>query len=229
MHIQTLTLPAANLAELHHFYVQILGFTCIEQNQHQFCLQCGKSQLTFAHDNEHHQPEVAHFAFNIPSAHFRQVVDWLRPRIKLLALHEQTEFFSKDWNAHMVYAYDPAGNIIEFIARHTLPDEASNAEQTDAIFNTAMFVTCISEIGIAVQDVLAIAQAWGQRWHTQPYGETDATFCPIGNEHGLIILVPFNRIWFPNTGIPAQAVRLVAQIDHYQLSGPPYTIYPSQL
>jgi len=229
MHIQTLTLPAANLAELHHFYVQVLGFACIEQNQHQFCLQCGKSQLTFAHYNAHHQPEVAHFAFNIPSSYFRQVVDWLRPRIQLLALDAQTEFFGKDWNAHMVYAYDPAGNIIEFIARHTLPDEASNTEQTDAIFNAAMFVTCISEIGIAVQDVLATAQAWGQRWHTQPYGETDATFCPIGNEHGLIILVPFNRIWFPNTGIPAQAVPLVAQIDDYQLSGPPYTIHPSQL
>ncbi len=202
---------------------------CSEQQPQQFRLQCGQSQLIFCHQAIVTQPEVAHFAFNIPSSHFRPVVDWLRLRIKLLALHEQTEFFSKDWNAHMVYAYDPAGNIIEFIARHTLPDEASNAEKNDAIFNAAMFVTCISEIGIAVQDVLATAQAWGQLWHTQPYGETDATFCPIGNEHGLIILVPFNRIWFPNTGIPAQAVPLVAQIDDYQLSGPPYTIHPSQL
>ena len=44
-------------------------------------------------------------------------------------------------------------------------------------------------------------------------GQPDATFTPLGDEHGLLILVPQGRVWYPNTGQPAQALPLAVRVE----------------
>ena len=220
MHIHMLALQASNLSDLHRFYAHTLNFAVDGFTESQLAVRCGSSRLIF---NRADEPVVpAHFAFNIAEAHHVEVFGWLRARVDFIALDGADEFFSTDWNAHMVYACDPAGNIIEFIARHTLVDGATAGASNDAPINAAGLASCISEIGIACDDVPATARAWSQIFSTSAYGETNGNFYPIGDEHGLLIIVPKGRIWFPNTGVAARAAPVTAHIDAHVLSGPPY-------
>jgi hypothetical protein len=69
-----------------------------------------------------------HFAFNIPENQIRSAKEWLMPRTVLLKDEQGNDYFQHSgWNSEAVYFKDPAGNILEFIARHDL----SNAVDGD--------------------------------------------------------------------------------------------------
>src|SRR5262249_18269098 len=150
--------------------------------------QAGKTQLTFT------QAPVAgvyHFAFNIPENQFAAACDWLTvPRIK--AKDGRDTFFTESWNAHNVYFYDPADNILELIDRHTIANASTEPFSEKSLLN-------ISEIGVAVEDVNAFTAN-----STLPYyGSHVDEFAPVGSENGLLIVVKIGRQWFPDTGRPA--------------------------
>ena len=59
------------------------------------------------------------------------------------------------WNAHSIFFLDPAGNIVEYIARHDLNDgDASPFSWGDILY--------ASEIGLIVDDVKATAAMVGE-------------------------------------------------------------------
>lgn len=209
MHLEHLELLATDLPALRDFYAGRFGLPVLPSSADRLALQVGTSRLTFAQAPADWTGRY-HYAFNIPENQFRQAKAWLAARNALAtAADGSDEFHSANWNADNLYYYDPAGNIGELIARHTL-DSAS-----DRPFSPASLLA-ISEIGLATPDVPATVADLTSRLAVATYGETSDTFTPLGDEHGLFIVVRAGRIWFPDTGIAAQPLPLTVTLRNAQ-------------
>jgi catechol 2,3-dioxygenase-like lactoylglutathione lyase family enzyme len=209
MQIDRLELIAPDLAALRDFYVGRFGLTALPSPPARLELQVGTTRLVFTQAPEGWNGRY-HFAFNIPENGYREAKAWLAARVPLAAAADgRDEFWSDDWNADILYFFDPAGNIGELIARHTL-DCAS-----DAPFGPASLLA-VSEIGLATPDVPATVADLSTRLGIFPYGETSDTFAPVGDERGLFIVVCAGRISFPDTGILAEPVPITATIRNPQ-------------
>jgi catechol 2,3-dioxygenase-like lactoylglutathione lyase family enzyme len=199
MQIRELKLATPALNQQYDFYARVFDFPVLEETPDRFTLQVGASQLTFTHTTT--PAGIAHFAFNIPKNQFPTAKQWLQARTPLLKDANGTDaFFSDGWNAHMLYFTDPDGNILELIARHTLPSTSERPFSGQSIMN-------ISEIGVATEDVPAQVAAIEARIGATVYrGPGSDSFTPVGDEEGLFIVVKRRRTWFPDTGIPAEYI-----------------------
>jgi catechol-2,3-dioxygenase len=159
-------------------------------------IRIGSSELQFVQD-----PGFTgryHFAFDIPHNQFQNATQWLEQRTALTSdVNGETRFGTGEWNASNVYFYDPQGNILELIARHELENASDQPFGPDSLI-------CISEIGLASNDVLEMIAWFASILEVGTYKSISETFAPIGDVHGLVIAVSEDRIWFPDTGIPAQ-------------------------
>ncbi|MFN8511914.1 MAG: hypothetical protein U0232_11575 [Thermomicrobiales bacterium] len=209
MQIEHLELLATDLPALRDFYAGRFGLPVLPSPADRLVLQVGTSRLTFAQAPADWTGRY-HYAFNIPENQFRQAKAWLAARNALAtAADGSDEFHSTNWDADNLYYYDPAGNIGELIARHTL-DSAS-----DRPFSPASLLA-ISEIGLATPDVPATVADLSTRLALTTYGETSDTFTPVGDEQGLFIVVRAGRIWFPDTGIAAHPLPLTVTVRNAQ-------------
>jgi len=69
----------------------------------------------------------------------------------------------------------------------------------------------ISEIGVAAENVAEQVAAIQARTGAPVYrGPGSDTFAQVGDEHGLLIVVQRGRIWFPDTGKPAEHLPITA-------------------
>ncbi|MDZ4720378.1 MAG: hypothetical protein SH847_18135, partial [Roseiflexaceae bacterium] len=201
MHIQELRLVANDLPELQHFYGDTLGLLAILDANNTLVITIGSSRLIFTHTAETPGP-IYHFAFNIPPHQFDAAANWISQRAPLIADSSgQDRFYSENWDAHNLYFYDPAGNIAELIARHTLP------HPTEEPFGAASLLN-VSEIGLATADVPGLVAQLSTDIQLLPYRGTSEIFTAVGDEHGLLIIVAHGRIWYPETGRPALDVPL---------------------
>jgi catechol-2,3-dioxygenase len=199
MFIKALRLPAADLSAQLHFYTQLLELPLAHPAEPtQFTLQTGRSQLTFAQAKEGENGRY-HFAFNIPPNQFAAAKQWLTGRLPLIHdEHGTDEFDFRSWNARALYFFDPAGNIVELIARRDLPDQATTPFGHHSLLS-------ISEIGLATADVAATAELARTTLGLEPYrGSVSHDFTAVGDEHGLLIIVQQGRLWYPNTGVAAE-------------------------
>lgn len=209
MRIQELKLATTcSLTALADFYAKLLDHAPIEQTDEKLVLQVGSSLLTF----NYVQSDVAmryHFAINIPENQFDLAKEWITSYVPLIQSDSgEDTFYSENWDADILYFYEPAGNILELIARHTLENAS------DADFSSQSLLN-ISEIGIASDDVAAqvrdIQTRTGEtlyRWSGNP------AFTPVGDEHGLFIVVERGRIWFPDTGVAAEHLPVTAVVEN---------------
>lgn len=223
MKIDRLDLLTSDLDLLREFYANALPLPLLEESESVLSLQAGRSRLNFCQAPEGWDG-FYHFAFNIPEDQFQEAKEWLSQRVVLIKDHYgQDEFASsKEWNAHSVYFYDPAGNILEFIARHDLD------EHLDRPFDERNILS-ISEIGVVCEDVPGMVGLLRSQMGVSPYGGPGSdTFTAVGDEHGLFIVVKRGRIWFPDTGkqaVPSSlGVEVTSEGARYKLSGPPYEI-----
>jgi len=200
MRIVELQIDSPDTAEQRDFYHGAFGFPVVDRTRDKLVLRAGSTQLAFAH-TQRPMAGVYHLAFNIPENRFDEAVRWLRERVQLISDDTGADtFHSDEWNADMVYFLDPAGNIVELIARHTLPSTSEHRF-------TGESVLCVSEIGIAAKDVVAETKSIAERAQAPIYSGADSdTFTAIGNEHGLFVVVKRGRIWFPNSGKAAEPV-----------------------
>lgn len=77
-------------------------------------------------------------------------------------------------------------------------------EFADGDFDSGQMVN-FSEIGMPSEDVLRFADELCTRFSLSGFKqEPDETFTPVGDDNGLLILPRKGRIWYPNTGVPAQ-------------------------
>lgn len=103
------------------------------------------------------------------------------------------------WNAHSCYFHDPAGNIAEFIARHSLEDSNSTVFSVGEVMGA-------SEIGLPVVNpekvIGELEQTFGVRTlHSGGY----PNFVGMGSDEGLLIVVDYKRPWFPTSEPPVQS------------------------
>ena len=200
MRILNLDLATADLASQRAFYSELFNFPVVHTASDTVTFQVGASQLTFAS-----KPNLVrapyHFAFTIPENQFDEATQWLAQTVPLIANDAgDTTFYFDNWDAHSVYFYDPAGNIVELIARHTLPSASDRPFSGQSILG-------ISEIGIAAEDVLSQVATITQRSGAGVYGgPASDTFAAVGDEQGLFIVVKRGRIWFPDTGKAAESL-----------------------
>jgi catechol 2,3-dioxygenase-like lactoylglutathione lyase family enzyme len=164
-----------------------------------------------------------HFAFNIPENQFPASKEWIASRLPLLRDESgKDEFSFESWNSHSLYFKDAAGNVLEFIARHDLKNAV------DGSFDGRQILQ-VSEIGLPAEDVLGFARELCTRLQVSVFRQQpNESFTPVGDDNGLFILPIKNRIWIPNTGVPAKLlpvkVRGEANGKTWAVRGYPYEI-----
>jgi catechol-2,3-dioxygenase len=192
--ITSLTLlTAAPLAKMKEFYRDLLGLPVLAERAGRVTIGAGETSLTFE-SADASQP-FYHFAFNIPENKIRAARDWQRERTPLLPIPPQLRdrAFPDDvvnyrhWDAHSVFFFDPAGNVVEYIARHTLKNDAPGAFSSKDILYA-------SEIALVVDDVPAAATKLKEFAGLDQYRDGSAQFMAIGDERGLLLAMKRGRV-----------------------------------
>ncbi|MBI3152003.1 MAG: hypothetical protein HYZ21_07725 [Chloroflexi bacterium] len=221
MFIRRLEILTLDLVAQKEYYASLLELPVRLEGDSLF-VQAGKTDLVFTQAPVHWVGQY-HFCFNVPENKFEQAKAWLSAKTSLLQDDKgNDEFKSPTWNATSLYFKDAAGNILEFIARH----DQKNAVETP--FNSGHILQ-VSEIGLPSKDVISFAKELCEKLGVSVYKqEPNETFTPIGDEDGLLILPIENRIWYPNTGVPARMLSVKVDLEvngkQFKLSGVPYEI-----
>lgn len=220
MDIRRLELLSADVEAQKDFYGDVLELP-VRLDSTILEVQAGRSKLLFTHAPEF--DGAYHFAFNIPENQFDAAKAWISSRISLLRDENgNDEFHSENWNSSSVYFKDPAGNVLEFIARHNLKN-AMNEE-----FNSKQILN-ISEIGLPSEDVVGLANEICKRLDVSVFRqEPNESFTPVGDDNGLLIIPVKDRIWIPSSGVPARllSVRVEGTLNgkEWEVRGVPYEI-----
>ncbi|HTG69548.1 MAG TPA: VOC family protein [Candidatus Udaeobacter sp.] len=189
MIIEKLLLVTGNAASIQPFYSDVLGLPVVRSGQGSFTVQAGWSELTFQEtgqpDDEDH---YYHFAFTIPENKLPEAKKWIEAMVPIGTEAGEDVSYSEAWNSHSVYFEDPAGNILELIARHTMNNSV------DRPFDPKQDILCISEIGVPTRDVpAAVDHLAGLGLMT--YKTRNDSFNPIGDDNGLLMVVETGRRW----------------------------------
>jgi catechol-2,3-dioxygenase len=195
LQIDEIQLVTRQLSQQKAFYAQGLELPLVADSATSFTVQAGATRVTFAESPEP-MPSVYHFAFNIPENKLAEAKQWLAPRASLRKNGERDEWHFVDWNAHAVYFGDPAGNVVEFIARHNLPNAVHEPFDGRAILS-------VSEIGLATPDVRESCEQLRSQLGITRWRGNDTDFAAMGGEEGLFIVVANGRRWFAD-GTPAR-------------------------
>ena len=197
MDIVYLELPTYDIQAQRDFYAKVLELPA-ELNSSGLVVKVGKTDILFTQAAPDFD-EAYHFAFNIAENQFRAAKEWIASRVPLL--HDENgkdEFESESWNSDSVYFKDAAGNVLEFIARHNLKNPV------EAEFDSGQILQ-VSEIGLPSEDVLGLANELCTRLNLTVFKQQpNETFTPVGDDNGLFILPIKDRIWIPNSGVPAK-------------------------
>lgn len=182
-----ITLYTSQLDDQFDFYSTVLGFPVISKDDTQFTLRIGESTLQFKAVVDGTEP-FYHYAINIPSNKYNKAIKWLAKKTPLLsdAGGDGELFYFDFWDAHAMYFKDPAGNIGELIARHTLKNDK------DGEFGISDLLY-ISEIGTPVENPADLAAELKAAYDLNTFGGTMF----IGDEMGLFVVPPIDRLWYP--------------------------------
>ncbi len=211
MIIKELTLLSDNLAATKQFYTRILGLSIVNETTSTLSFAAGATLLCFE-QSTNLRPRY-HFAFNIPYTHVMGTFRQMSTRVELLPISENSKLADFiNWNAKSFYFHDNNGNILEFIGRHDLPDG-------DKISFDSSFILSVSEIGLPVKNVKEECEKLIKKYHCGYFAKQPPsdTFSVLGEDTGLLIIVPVGRNWYPTANHPAEAFRIkVVIVDSEQ-------------
>lgn len=198
MRINELTLHSNNLTAVKDFYGSVISIRINSESFNQVSFQAGATQLIFKESLTDEIP-FYHFAFNIPSNKIEEAIEWMKGKAELLPLSENNYIADfVNWNAKSIYFYDSAGNIVEFIARFDLANDAIEKFDSSQILN-------VSEMGIVTNNVPALTQKLKDEYKVFDFVKSanSDTFSAMGDDNGLFIVASENRNWYP-TQMPSQ-------------------------
>ncbi len=224
---------AAPLATMRDFYHGTLGLPVLAEDAHSLTIAGGRSRLTFVTAEPEDGEPFYHFAFNIPENKILLAREWQLRRTRLIPpgrnlrdpdLPEDVVDY-RHWNAHSLFFWDPAGNLLEYIARHDLRNPAPGPFTADDLLYA-------SEIGIVVDDVDATAAELKKAFALEQYRSGSNAFRPIGDELGLLIAMKTGRKLGFGEAKPAAVFPTAASVSSsaaasYSPSGLPYEIVSS--
>ncbi len=211
MRILAATILARDPIALAEWYRDTLGMAIVEGEDaagggrtggpEDAAVEVGEALLCFTPAPPGERP-VYHVAFDVRENKIGKARKWLVERgVELIPDRETGEatVHFKAWNAHAVYFRDPAGNIIELIARHDLPTGSSGK------WDIEDDILWISEVGIVVDSAAGTMIDLERRLGLAPYIGAGDGFAPIGDEEGLLIVSEQGREWMPDYVDKAQA------------------------
>lgn len=181
-------LQCHKMDELRRFYGKTLGLPTSDKDNC-YTIKTGPSELEFSPAAPSTEP-FYHFAWNIPENQFAEAKKWLSQRTPLLKDSQtgKDEVYFASWNAHAIYFRDPAGNIGEFIARHTLKNSATTRFSEQSL-------QCLSEIGMVTRDVKTISSDLSKKLD---WPKTSGEMSFVGDGMGYLIVAPTGRPWLPD-------------------------------
>jgi catechol 2,3-dioxygenase-like lactoylglutathione lyase family enzyme len=210
MRITTLILQTSKLHELTHFYATILALPVTLNGDSDITIKTGSTELVFKQVSA--AGPFYHFAINIPANKIEEARNWLTGRVALTWIEQYKSDIADfvNWHARSVYFFDPAGNIIELIARFDLDNK------TDEPFSPAQLLS-VSEAGLVVkeEELEKITETLLQQYQLAYFDKQPPLpqFKAIGDDEGLFIIVPENRNWFP-TAIPSGIFPMEIQFNN---------------
>ncbi|MEW4368484.1 hypothetical protein [Paenibacillus kandeliae] len=187
--IQHLTLYTAILEPMYDFYVQLFGKDLVQLQAAGFTVQLGTSVLEYQQATAGDQP-FYHFALNIAANHLEQAKAWIAATTPLSMEDGQEDTHSEFFHSVSCYFEDPAGNIIECIARQ------QHAPMDSRPFTTAS-IRGIGEINLTTSHVLETAhvlQDANVPIQTELIDKDRLNF--VGDIDTYLLLGPVGRRWF---------------------------------
>lgn len=200
LHLDLLT--ATSLNELKKFYTSLIGLPLVSEQTGLFTIRAGETTVSFIQTSAKDETPCYHFAFNIPENKILKAREWQLKRTALSATPSQLvdENYPKDirhfqhWNAHSVFFWDPAGNLVEYIARHDLKNKSEGEFSSKDLLS-------VSEIAFIVRDTETIAEELKSSFNLSQYRGGDENFRAIGDENGLLLVMKKGRVWEGHTNI----------------------------
>ncbi len=194
MVIKKLVLQTAYLKTLEEFYSSLLELCVQTIDERELLITIGNSNLIFTESNK--AEPLYHFAINIPSNKIEEAKTWLSTKVKLLWMQDYKSDIADfvNWHAKSVYFYDPAGNILELIARFDLNNNSNEAFSSKQLLS-------INEVGLVFeqnefeQRTSELLKNYSLSYFSKqpPLSQ----FRAIGDDEGLFVIVPEHRNWFP--------------------------------
>lgn len=188
-------LTAAPLEQMKQFYGGLLGLEAVKGGRDRLTITAGLTRLTFVRAAAEVGRPFYHFAFNIPENKIGDALTWQMARSPLIPVPEslrdskypdQVVNYSH-WNAHSIFFFDPAQNVVEYIARHDLRNGRKGPfESRDILY--------ASEIAFIVDDVPAIASQLIESARIGLYRKGSDVFTALGDENGLLLVVKRGRL-----------------------------------
>lgn len=217
MKITTIELLTPDLLVQQNFYANILELPA-KLNESGLHVQAGATEILFTQAPSGFDGAY-HFAFNIPENQYQAGKKWISARLPLLKdKNGKEDFASANWNSDSLYFLDAAGNVLEFIARHHLQNAVEGEFGSQSILN-------VSEIGLPSENVIELADQLCTRLGISVFKqEPSETFTPVGDDNGLFILPVKDRIWMPDSGVPAKLLPVKVSGDGWDVRGVPYEI-----
>ncbi|MFD1885882.1 hypothetical protein [Paenibacillus wenxiniae] len=187
--IKQLTLYTAPFHRMLEFYTKVLGEDHVHQQADAFTITLKESQIQFRTAAGETNP-FYHVAINIAANHFQAAKTWLSRFGELLTENGSDQAYFKFLDAYSCYIEDPAGNIIELIARQQA------APVLDVPFSPAQLLS-IGEINITTHDVQQAALLLKQASLPVELDQMETTGLNfVGEQDMFLLLGPVGRRWF---------------------------------
>ena len=195
MRIKKITIQSNKLQLLKEFYERVLHLNIDEQGN-SMNIHIGESLLQI--DEVTSGDPYYHFAINIPCNKIEEAREWLKNKVKLMWMDDYKSDIANfvNWHAKSVYFFDPAGNIVELIARFDLRNESDESFSSNQLLS-------ISEMGIVFPEK-EIENRTREILDQSPLGyflkqSPMSQFKVIGDDEGLFIIVTEKRNWYPTS------------------------------
>lgn len=194
MKIKEIELTISHFEETVAFYQNVFLFIPETMEKNRISFLVGESVLTLMKDEQHDY--FYHFAFNIHANLFQEAKAWLASKVALATEDGEDEIeFEEFMKAKACYFEDPAGNIVELIAR-----KETSPRTLQQQFSPKENILAISEIGLATNHIKAYADKLQQLGipirHQQKLMEKNyLNFFGEYEDGAFIILSPLGRKW----------------------------------
>ncbi|WP_299433429.1 hypothetical protein [uncultured Aquimarina sp.] len=225
-------LTSTPISQMKAFYVEKLGLSlAYEKEDKEITFVAGKSTITFIKIDSTLGDPWYHFAFNIPENKLRKARAWQLEKTDLIPTPKRARDPNfpddvrhfRNWNAHSIFFWDPAGNLLEYIARHDLKNSSSGAFTSRDILN-------VSEIAFVVDDQHKESEILHQKLALDVYPKDSSFWWAMGDQNGLLLCIP-KRIWGENTDQPkrfdvfkTEATVIGEKDEEYKFSNFPYLV-----
>lgn len=193
MQISLLELQTHDLPATRQFYHYTLGWPLLEDRPEYIRLQLTHSELVF------HQVldtiPLYHIAFNIPRNQVHEAMEWMRTKAPVIPVDEKNLVADfSTWNAEAFYFTDPAGNILELIARRDLENSSDQPFYSKSILS-------VSEVGLVTNHVHGLCRQLNEKFEIGffPKQPPQENFAAVGDDEGLFIVVGNQRPWYPTS------------------------------